>query len=138
MLSVLSAIAPSVAPTSSSPNNTIDALLANLQSHTLEDERYLRTQWSIIISCFVTVVACAWVAIHPNVQCTVDQVNSTKWRRCQDLFGRILRGKVTLVFIFLVFPEFIVAWAVSQCQIVNYAHWIPGTYPIHQLRNVCR
>jgi hypothetical protein len=133
MLSVLSAVAPPIAPTSTSPNNTIDALLANSQTRAfspLEDEGTFRTQWNIITTCFFTVVACAWVAIHPNVQCTVGEVNSTKWKRCQYYFGRILRGKIALVFIFLIFPEFIVAWAVSQCWMVNRAHWITGTYSI--------
>jgi len=68
------------------------------------DERYFddRTVWSILWSCFATLFACSWVAVHPNVPRATDSDAS--------IFGRRL---ATMGYM-LVAPELIILWAAEQ------------------------
>jgi hypothetical protein len=56
----------------------------------------------IIISCFATIFACTWSAVHPNIPAPTD----CGWTRFKRQF-------VTMVYALLV-PEVITAWALRQ------------------------
>ncbi len=80
-----------------------------------EDRRAL---WSIPWSCLVTIVACTWLSVHPNVP------------------GRKLteRGRVAIIFdraktmgIAVLGPEVIIAWAAEQVIVAWKVYWL-GEY----------
>ena len=69
------------------------------------------------MSCFFTLFICAWVAIHPNIP------NVTKTTRpFQSLYvsWKLIYERLVLVFIFIIFPEFILAWALVQREAANH------------------
>ncbi|OAX39404.1 hypothetical protein K503DRAFT_865460 [Rhizopogon vinicolor AM-OR11-026] len=61
-----------------------------------------RTLWDIIWSCAVTLFACAWTAIHPNIP-GMDEGKVA-------IFSR----RLLIMAIVLIAPEFIIAWAMRQ------------------------
>ncbi|KAG1836043.1 hypothetical protein DFJ58DRAFT_749954, partial [Suillus subalutaceus] len=61
-----------------------------------------RTLWDIISSCGLTLFACTWTAIHPDIP------GKDEW-----VAGTALRRLVLMLVAFLA-PEFVVAWAVLQ------------------------
>ena len=61
-----------------------------------------RTIWNIIWSCFSTVVACAWIAVHPNIPALED----SKWK--------ILRRRLMVTAYILLAPEMVIMWAARQ------------------------
>ncbi|KAF9471205.1 hypothetical protein BDN70DRAFT_978161 [Pholiota conissans] len=61
-----------------------------------------RTVRDIIISCFVTIFACTWSAIHPNIPAPTDG-----W------WTRFKRQVVTMIYALLA-PELITYWALEQ------------------------
>ena len=64
----------------------------------LEIEYGTRSTLDIFWSCIVTVFACVWVAVHPNIP-----PNGCKYRE-----------RIKCLFVSLFSPEFIVAWAIGQ------------------------
>ncbi len=69
---------------------------------TAESCQEFRTLGSIIWSCLLTVFACTWTAIHPNLP-GPDEGKL-----------RILWTRIKLVLIALVAPEYILLWATVQ------------------------
>ena len=61
-----------------------------------------RTEWNIISSCFATLFACSWVAIHPNIPPQSDS------------FIRILVRRLMMMGYMLIVPEMVIFWAARQ------------------------
>ena len=61
-----------------------------------------RTIWNIIWSCFSTLFACAWIAVHPNIPALKD----SRWE--------ILRRRIMIMAFVLVAPEMVIMWAARQ------------------------
>jgi hypothetical protein len=61
-----------------------------------------RTLWDIIWSCAVTLFACTWTAIHPNI----PDVHEGKLA--------IISRRLFIMVIALIAPELIIAWAARQ------------------------
>lgn len=69
---------------------------------TCNDADHGRTMWNIVWSCVVTIFACTWVAIHPNI----PKPQSPTWAVMME------RGAITVLA--LLMPEFILVWAIRQ------------------------
>jgi hypothetical protein len=61
-----------------------------------------RTLWDIISSCGLTLFACTWTAIHPNIP------------EVEDGMVRITFYRLCLMIMALFAPEVIIIWAASQ------------------------
>jgi hypothetical protein len=61
-----------------------------------------RTIWNIIWSCFSTVFACAWIAVHPNIPAPKD----SQWK--------ILQRRMMIMAYVLLAPEMVIIWAARQ------------------------
>lgn len=61
-----------------------------------------RSVRDIVVSCLATILACTWVAIHPDV----SPVGTSSW-------GRFRARAVTMAFAVFA-PEFIMTWALRQ------------------------
>ncbi|KAF9474069.1 hypothetical protein BDN70DRAFT_816329, partial [Pholiota conissans] len=85
----------------SSPTNPLDEFstfcLRDAESHFGQ-----RTVNDIIISCFATIFACTWSAIHPNIPAPTD----CWWTR--------FKRQVTTMMYALLAPELITFWALKQ------------------------
>jgi len=73
-------------------------LFPRLGDHYFDD----RTVWSIVWSCLVTLFACSWVAVHPNVPRATDS-NAL-------IFGR----RLAMMGYMLLAPELVILWAAEQ------------------------
>ena len=76
-------------------------------SATCGDTSDCRSMWEIIWGCLATIVACTWVAIHPNV----PALNDTSLR--------IALRRTGLVLISLIAPELVVVWALRQWLVAH-------------------
>ncbi|KAG2360612.1 hypothetical protein BDR07DRAFT_1412090 [Suillus spraguei] len=85
------------APTTNTTNTTTSDSLKTPSFTT-------RTLWSIISSCVLTLFACIYTAIHPNILSLKDNLLRTLWWR----FGL---GTMIMA---LIAPELIVTWAMRQ------------------------
>jgi hypothetical protein len=70
-----------------------------------------RSLWNIIWSCIVTIFACTWVAVHPNVP-TPKQNAHRRW------YSRPL-GRARITLYALIGPEFVLVWAWRQRYIAR-------------------
>jgi len=75
-----------------------DTLFPRLGDQYFDD----RTVWSIVWSCLVTLFACSWVAVHPNVP------------RATDSEVLILGRRLATMGYMLLAPELVIYWAASQ------------------------
>jgi hypothetical protein len=66
-----------------------------------------RTTWNIICSCFSTLFACAWIAVHPNIPAPED----SRWK--------ILRRRIMIMTYVLLAPEMVIIWAARQHRDAN-------------------
>ena len=66
-----------------------------------------RTIWNIICSCFSTLFACAWIAVHPNIPAPED----SRWK--------ILRRRIMIMTYVLLAPEMVIIWAARQHRDAN-------------------
>ena len=66
-----------------------------------------RTIWNIIFSCFSTLFACAWIAVHPNIPAPGD----SPWK--------ILRRRLMIMTFVLLAPEMVIIWAARQHRDAN-------------------
>ncbi|KZP11755.1 hypothetical protein FIBSPDRAFT_716243, partial [Athelia psychrophila] len=71
-------------------------------SDTCENIHSCRTMVGIITSCLVTIFACVWVAVHPNIPGPQ-----------QSWISRQIES-VKVIVVTLVVPEWVLAWAVRQ------------------------
>lgn len=129
-------------------NDTVELLVSSSSSiltdpsDQCETIGHCRTVWNIIWSCLVTIFACIWVAIHPNVPQPKSPRKpvleagyrprrwSLPWVRYQiRMLGRYLADllryqltdtlsgldeKIGIALLALLAPEFIFAWALRQ------------------------
>jgi hypothetical protein len=88
-------------PTGHSP---LSPAIHNFQSILRRDSApsNTRTMWNIVLSCFSTLFACAWVAVHPNIPAPGDP----QWK----IF---LRRLMIMIFVLLA-PEMVIIWAARQ------------------------
>lgn len=84
----------------STPTNTTTSTSDG--SETSEPLWVHRTLWSIASSCALTIFACIYNAIHPNIPGP------------KDSHLRILRRRLGIAAMALIAPELIVAWAMRQ------------------------
>jgi len=75
-----------------------DALFLRLEDQYFDD----RTVWSIVWSCFATLFACSWVAVHPNVP------------RATDSEALVLGRRLATMGCMLLAPELVICWAAKQ------------------------
>ena len=61
-----------------------------------------RSKWDIIWSCFATLFACSWIAIHPNIPAQSDS------------FIRRFLIRLMIMAYMLVIPEAVIYWAARQ------------------------
>lgn len=61
-----------------------------------------RTIWDIIWSCLVTILACNWAAIHPNIPSP------------EDTWFQVASRRAGTTFMSLIAPELLVIWALRQ------------------------
>lgn len=61
-----------------------------------------RSEWNIVWSCFATIFACSWVAIHPNIPASSDSSI------------RIFVRRLTLMGYMLIVPELVIVWAIRE------------------------
>ena len=61
-----------------------------------------RTVWNIIWSCFATLFACTWTAVHPNIPAPED----SQWK--------ILGRRLMIMACVLLAPEMVIVWAARQ------------------------
>jgi hypothetical protein len=85
-----------------------------------DDLRNCRTISSIVWSCIVTIFACTWVAVHPNVPKPNSNVH---WYS-----GPLRRARIMVYA--LIGPEFIIAWAWRQRYIASRkSESLQGVFP---------
>jgi hypothetical protein len=92
----------------------------NLRASTCNGSDYCRTGWSITISCVVTILASAWIAIRPNVPYPIKKQRMKKWERFLYEARVFVTERVFMLVLFLLFPEFIVAYALRQRSAANH------------------
>ena len=86
------------------------------------DLRNCRTIWNIIWSCLVTIFACTWVAIHPNVSRPEDSAHRP-WH------ARPLR-RARIMLLALIGPEFFIFWAWRQRLVASEkSEVLQGVFP---------
>lgn len=66
------------------------------------DKLTQRSEWNIIWSCFATIFACSWVAIHPNIPAPSDS--------SIQIFVR----RLALMGCMLIVPELVIVWAIRE------------------------
>jgi len=66
------------------------------------DLQHCRTIWNIIWSCLVTLFACTWIAVHPNIPSPDDSWAVIAFRRFK------------IMGLALIAPELIIVWAIRQ------------------------
>lgn len=71
-------------------------------SSSCNDIEQCRTRFSVVLSCLVTLFACTWVSLHPNIP-------SPQHRSLSRFFHRL-----KLMVLALIAPEVIVVWALRQ------------------------
>ena len=78
--------------------------VSNIQSILIKENTpsNSRTIWNIIWSCFSTVFACAWIAVHPNIPAPED----SQWK--------IFRRRMMIMAYVLLAPEMVIIWAARQ------------------------
>lgn len=99
---------PTLVPSNLKETN-IDASLIGRSSSSSDD---LRTIWDITWSCLITIFACTWVAVHPNMpqpfnQRTADLIS---WYRPR----KAILARIKVAVVALLAPEFILAWSIRQ------------------------
>lgn len=120
-------------------NTTIDSLISMSVSVLVDRAAsghcdtigHCRTVWNIIWSCLITIFACIWVAVHPNIPQPRPPVRRAQskegprrwslrrfladWYRHQLVYMCISLGeKMAVALLALLAPEFIFVWALRQ------------------------
>lgn len=79
-----------------------DTYVQTLDSSTYSPSDNTRTMWDILLSCGLTLFACTWTAIHPNI----PGVN--------DGMVLIIFYRLCLMVVASLIPEFMTIWAIAQ------------------------
>jgi hypothetical protein len=74
----------------------------SFDASTCNDLHQCRTIWNIIWSSLVTLFACIWLSIHPNIPAP------------QDSWGTRIVRRVWMMALALIAPELVVGWAARQ------------------------
>jgi len=82
-------------PTATLPNNA-------LSNFVICECSYERSIWKIVSGCLLTIFACTWISVHPNLPDPSD----TRWK--------VLLRRSGYMFWTLVTPELVVYWAMRQ------------------------
>lgn len=98
-----------------SKDNSASALTATIPEaqvarSTCDGASSCRTSWNIVISCLSTIFLTSWIVIHPNVSYPIDAKDQRRWHSVRIF----LTERVPLFLIALVYPEYILAWAIRQ------------------------
>jgi len=102
ILAILAATRASPFDPRSSPIVSQDQLQVTQPS--CDDPNGCRSLGDIIRSCFVTILLCTWVSMHPNIPSPDD-----RW-------PRVALRRVGLMLLSLFVPEAVIAWALRQRQ----------------------
>lgn len=85
-----------------------------------------RTKWNIIISCIVTIFASTYISIIPNVPEPFVELESSgvsnSWEisKRKSLYNmKCLRKRLFMIFLGIVYPEYILAWSVRQYSLAK-------------------
>lgn len=73
-----------------------------------------RTTWGILLSCIITVLACAWVSIHPNSIHPVNPTETSILKRSNYTIRIFLSHILPIFALVFAFPEFVLAMAIKQ------------------------
>ncbi|KAG2356463.1 hypothetical protein BDR07DRAFT_1423248 [Suillus spraguei] len=92
--------APFVCASLSGLNDTCQCNHTPVASDTLSYDT--RTLWDILSSCGLTLFACTWTAVHPDIPYMDQRVMAITWRR------------LVLMVVVLIAPEFMTFWAAEQ------------------------
>lgn len=82
-------------------------------SSSCDNSKDCRTTWSIILSCLVTVLAWAWIAVHPNIPYPLDKEGTQLWKRLLYA-ASVFSERFRLFALGLICPEYILSWAAKQ------------------------
>jgi hypothetical protein len=96
----------------------ISAIESANTASTCDNLYHCRTIWNILWTCLVTISACTWVTVHPNVPAREDGRFMVTFRR------------VKVVLLALIMPELIVLWAIRQ--------WLKARQITRQIRRIMR
>ena len=99
------------AAASALPPYLLPALLVD-RAERCDSLDHCRTIWNIIWSCLATILACVWVAIHPNLP-QLHPPRKTLAKKFWDA-ARGFVDKLGISLLALLAPEFILAWALRQ------------------------
>lgn len=75
---------------------------SSLSVRDVEDCVAQRTVWTIVWSCLLTIFACTWTAVHPNIPGPAD----SGWAR--------LKRRIVVMIYAMIAPEMIATWAMRQ------------------------
>lgn len=93
-----------------------------------EDHNHYRTIWDITLSCVVTVLTCSWLAIHPNTSYPIDKQQLNTWKKYLYATRVLLYERLSIIALLLIFPEFVLAWAIKQYLVARNMSKAPGIY----------
>ena len=80
------------------------------------DDLHVRTLWSIVQGCLLTISLCTWVAAHPNLQGPMGG----------KFEGTLARALIAIEA--LLTPELVIAWSMQQWLVArNSAKEVKGT-----------
>jgi hypothetical protein len=74
----------------------------SFEPSTCNDLHECRTLWNIVWSSLITVFACIWLSVHPNIPAP------------DDSWGKKVARRVCTMVLALLAPELIVGWAMRQ------------------------
>jgi hypothetical protein len=74
----------------------------SFEPSTCNDLHDCRTLWNIIWSSVITVFACIWLSVHPNIPAL------------DDSWGKKVARRVCTTVLALLAPELVVGWAMRQ------------------------
>ncbi|KZP21836.1 hypothetical protein FIBSPDRAFT_1043933 [Athelia psychrophila] len=106
-------------PTSGSSSILAESVNATASSQRCGDIDNCRTLDGIVQSCIVTIVACAWFAVHRNIPAPEPKPSPHRilFLRCTEWAWRPVLDQMESLIVFLVAflaPEIILAWAIRQ------------------------
>jgi hypothetical protein len=78
-----------------------------LDSPSCYNVRYCRTVWNIVWSCLVTIFACTWIAIHPNIPSLDERLFTIALRRLKIMVMALLA------------PELVIMWSIRQWLVAH-------------------
>jgi hypothetical protein len=90
-----------IIPITETFSNATTAVLS-FEPSTCDDLHRCRTIWNIVWSSLITIFACIWLSVHPNIPA---------WN---DSWGRIAVRRTWMMLLGLLAPELVVGWAMRQ------------------------